>query len=84
MFVDYLRNERGATAVAPYSTRAKPGAPVATPVSWDEVDGLEAANMFSLGEAAARAQGPDPWPDYFKVTQSITKAMLSSVAGDKL
>jgi bifunctional non-homologous end joining protein LigD len=84
MFVDYLRNERGATAVSPYSTRAKPGAPVATPVSWDEVDGLEAANMFSLGEAAARAQGPDPWPDYFKVTQSITKAMLSSVAGDKL
>jgi bifunctional non-homologous end joining protein LigD len=84
MFVDYLRNERGATAVAPYSTRAKPGAPVATPVSWDEVDGLEAANMFSLGEAAARAEGPDPWPDYFKVTQSITKAMLSSVAGDKL
>jgi bifunctional non-homologous end joining protein LigD len=53
-------------------------------VSWDEVDGVEAANMFSLGEAAARAQGPDPWPDYFKVTQSITKAMLSSVAGDKL
>jgi bifunctional non-homologous end joining protein LigD len=84
MFVDYLRNERGATAVAPYSTRAKPGAPVATPVSWDEVDALEAANVFSLGEAAARAQGPDPWPEYFKVTQSITKAMLSSVAGDKL
>jgi bifunctional non-homologous end joining protein LigD len=84
MFVDYLRNERGSTAVCPYSTRAKPGCPVATPVSWDEVDGLEAANMFSLGEAAARAQGPDPWPDYFKVTQSITKAMLSSVAGDKL
>ena len=84
MFVDYLRNERGATAVSPYSTRAKPGCPVATPVSWDEVDGLEAANMFSLGEAAARAQGPDPWPEYFNVTQSITKAMLSSVAGDKL
>jgi bifunctional non-homologous end joining protein LigD len=84
MFVDYLRNERGSTAVSPYSTRAKPGCPVATPVSWDEVETLEAANAFSLGEAAARAQGPDPWPDYFKLTQSITKAMLSSVAGDKL
>jgi bifunctional non-homologous end joining protein LigD len=84
MFVDYLRNERGATAVAPYSTRAKPGAPVATPVSWDEVETLEAANVFSVGEAAARAQGPDPWPEYFTVTQSVTKAMLSSVAGDKL
>lgn len=84
MFVDYLRNERGATAVAPYSTRAKPGAPVATPVSWDEVEALEAANVFSLGEAAARAQGADPWPGYFDLTQSVTKAMLSSVAGDKL
>jgi bifunctional non-homologous end joining protein LigD len=76
IFVDYLRNERGATAVAPYSTRAKPGAPVATPLSWDEVETLEAANAFSLGEAAARAQGSDPWPDYFDLTQSITKAML--------
>jgi bifunctional non-homologous end joining protein LigD len=55
---------------------------VATPVSWDEVAGLEAASMFSLGETAARAQGPDPWPDYFKVSQAITKAMLRSIAGD--
>ena len=81
MFVDYLRNERGATAVSPYSTRAKPGCPVATPLRWDEIDGLEAANAFSLGEAAARAQGPDPWPDYFKLNQSITKAMMKAVAG---
>jgi bifunctional non-homologous end joining protein LigD len=84
MFVDYLRNERGATAVAPYSTRAKPGCPVATPVSWDEVETLGSADKFSIGDAAARAKGPDPWPGYFDLTQSITKAMLSSVAGDKL
>lgn len=80
MFVDYLRNERGATAVGPYSTRAKPGCPVATPVSWDEVETLEAANVFSLGEAAARAQGKDPWSGYFDVSQSLTKAMLKAVA----
>ena len=84
MFVDYLRNERGATAVCPYSTRAKPGCPVATPVSWAEVETLAASSMFSLGQAAARAQGQDPWPDYFELTQSITRAMLSSVAGDKM
>ncbi|MEO6013905.1 MAG: non-homologous end-joining DNA ligase [Devosia sp.] len=84
MFVDYLRNERGATAVAPFSTRAKPGCPVAVPVSWDEVGTLDRADAFSLGEAAARAQGPDPWLNYFTLTQSVTKAMLSSVAGDKL
>ncbi len=81
MFVDYLRNERGATAVCPYSTRAKPGCPVATPLAWDEIDALEAANLFSLGEAAARAKGKSPWPDYDKVSQSLTKAMLKAVAG---
>ncbi|OJX52540.1 DNA ligase D [Devosia sp. 66-22] len=80
MFVDYLRNERGATAVAPYSTRGKPGCPVATPVSWDEVQTLDAANVFSLGEAAARAQGKDPWSGYFDVGQSLTRAMLKAVA----
>jgi bifunctional non-homologous end joining protein LigD len=84
MFVDYLRNERGATAVAPFSTRAKPGAPCAVPLGWDELETIKAANVFSLAEAAARAQAPDPWKGYFDLTQSITKAMLSSVAGDKL
>ncbi|HZY67285.1 MAG TPA: DNA ligase D, partial [Devosia sp.] len=79
MFVDYLRNERGSTAVAPYSTRAKPGCPVATPINWDEVETMDAANSFSLGQAAARAQGPDPWTDYFTLTQSLTKMMLKAV-----
>ncbi len=80
MFIDYLRNERGATAVAPYSTRAKPGCPVATPLRWDEIDDLAGANVFSLSEAAARAAGPDPWPDYFTVSQAVTKAMMKAVA----
>ncbi len=84
MFVDYLRNERGATAVCPFSTRAKDHVSCAVPVSWDELQSLPAANAFSLEQAAARAQAPDPWPTYFKLTQSITKAMLSSVAGDKM
>ena len=84
MFVDYLRNERGATAVAPFSTRAKPGCPVAVPVSWDELGTIESASGFSLSEAIARANASDPWPNYFDLTQSVTKAMLSSVAGDKL
>ncbi|MBI4923200.1 MAG: hypothetical protein HY834_15775 [Devosia nanyangense] len=79
MFVDYLRNERGATAVCPFSTRARDGAPCAVPVSWDELKTLDHANGFSIGEAAARANAPDPWADYFKVKQSITKTMLKAV-----
>ncbi len=79
MFVDYLRNERGATAIAPFSTRSREGAPCAVPVSWDELATLDRANGFSLGAAAARAKAPDPWAGYFKQKQAITKAMLKAV-----
>lgn len=81
MFVDYLRNERGATAIAPFSTRARPGSPCAVPVSWDELATLGAANLFTIEAAADRARQPDPWPDYFALTQSITMGMVESVAG---
>lgn len=81
MFVDYLRNERGSTAIAPFSTRARPGSPCAVPVGWDELETLTAANRFRIEEAAAKAQQPDPWPEYFDLTQSITKGMVESVAG---
>jgi len=82
MFVDYLRNERGATAIAPFSTRSREGAPCAVPLSWEELPGLDRANGFSLPEAAARAKAPDPWPDYFKVKQAITAKMLKAVGAD--
>ena len=81
LFIDYLRNERGATAICPWSTRSREGAPCAVPVGWDEVETLKGANLFSIQQAAARARQPDPWPDYFKLSQSITKAMVSAVAG---
>jgi bifunctional non-homologous end joining protein LigD len=80
MFVDYLRNERGATAIAPFSTRSREGAPCAVPIAWDEVDTLQGANLFSLEAAAERARGPDPWPDYFKLRQSITKPMQAALS----
>ncbi len=53
IFIDYLRNHRGATAVAPYSARARAGAPVAAPVSWEELDKFDNAQPFSIGNAAA-------------------------------
>ena len=50
IFVDYLRNQRGATAVLPYSARARPGAPVAVPIAWGELNGFDSAHPFSIGD----------------------------------
>jgi bifunctional non-homologous end joining protein LigD len=83
MFVDYLRNERGSAAICPWSTRSREGAPGATPISWDELETLDRANGFSLVDAAARARGKkNPWPDYFKQKQTITKQMLKAVGAE--
>ena len=66
MFLDYLRNGQGATAICPWSTRARAGGPCAVPVSWDELPGLGGANVFDVFAAAARAQEPEPWEGYFE------------------
>lgn len=51
IFIDYLRNQRGATAVVPYSARARAGAPVAVPVAWGELDSFDNAHPFSIRDA---------------------------------
>lgn len=53
IFIDYLRNQRGSTAVVPYSARAREGAPVAVPIAWKELDGFENAHPFSISDAKA-------------------------------
>ena len=50
IFIDWLRNQRGSTAVMPYSARARPNAPVAAPIAWNELDKLEEANGFTIGD----------------------------------
>ncbi len=52
IFIDWLRNQRGSTAVSPYSARARAGAPVAVPISWDELDGMAHAHPFAIDDAA--------------------------------
>jgi bifunctional non-homologous end joining protein LigD len=52
IFVDYLRNQRGATAVMPYAVRARPEAPVAAPITWKEMETIDAPNHFHIGDAA--------------------------------
>jgi bifunctional non-homologous end joining protein LigD len=76
ILIDYLRNGRGATAVAPYSTRARPGAPVSMPLFWEELDEGIAPNYFTVINAPTRlAQlSSDPWADYRAAEAPIATA----------
>ncbi|WP_371262388.1 DNA ligase D [Sphingobium sp. YR768] len=53
IFIDWLRNQRGSTAILPYSARARPGAPVAVPIDWSELEGLKDAHPFSIDDGDA-------------------------------
>lgn len=78
IFVDYLRNDRGATAVAPYSTRAKPGGTVSVPISWDELTAKLHSDHFTIKTLPARLAKlkADPWEGITDVKQSLTASML--------
>jgi bifunctional non-homologous end joining protein LigD len=71
IYIDYLRNARGATSVAAYSTRARPGAPVSVPLSWKELTAMKSRPDFSTQDAIARTKQADPWAGMSKVRQSI-------------
>ena len=75
IFVDYLRNSREATAVAPYSTRARPGAPVSTPIDWSELGTLKSANQYTVLNLPARLGRlrKDPWANIGRLGQALPK-----------
>jgi bifunctional non-homologous end joining protein LigD len=75
IFVDYLRNSREATAIAPYSTRARPGATVAVPLSWDELGTQKAPNLFTVLNLSKRLakQRKDPWADMGRIRQALPR-----------
>jgi bifunctional non-homologous end joining protein LigD len=81
IYVDYLRNGKGATAVAAYSTRARPGAPLSVPLSWDELSNDLRSDHFTIQNIHERLGRlrKDPWKDYFTTRQKITRAMISSL-----
>src|SRR5690606_12345154 len=66
ILIDYLRNQRGQTAVAPYSTRARPGAAVSAPLGWDELEPGIGPTYFTIANMPARpaALAADPWEDF--------------------
>jgi bifunctional non-homologous end joining protein LigD len=70
IFIDWMRNGRGATSVAPYSLRARKGAKVSMPIEWDELNTV-APDGIDMKEALNRLNAPDPWKDFFKTEQEI-------------
>ncbi len=77
IFIDYLRNGPGATAVAAYSVRARAGAPVSTPLHWDELAGRMKPSSFHAGNVVRRLQGlhSDPWKAFRRTSQTLTAPM---------
>ena len=73
IFIDYLRNGRGATAVAPYSTRARSGAPVSTPLAWSELSASMRPDHFTVSNLPTRLAHlkSDPWADLPELDQGL-------------
>ncbi|WP_080421688.1 DNA ligase D [Burkholderia ubonensis] len=81
VFVDYLRNAKGATSVAAFSVRARPGMGVSMPVSWEEVPSLRSADQWTMQSAVERQcrLGGDVWVGYAAVHQRVTEEMLEAL-----
>ena len=79
ILVDVARNTYGQTIVAPYAVRALPGAPVAVPVTWDEVaDPSLSPRRFKLRELASRLEGGDPWADMQSAAAPLPAGLTES------
>jgi bifunctional non-homologous end joining protein LigD len=73
IFIDYLRNSREATAIAPYSTRARPGATVSVPLTWDELASQKVSNAFTVENLPKRLGRlrRDPWENIGRIKQAL-------------
>jgi bifunctional non-homologous end joining protein LigD len=81
IFIDYLRNGRGATAIGAYSPRARAGAPVATPLSWEEVERGVRPDIFTVATVPDRLRTShgDPWADMATLRQSISARVRNEI-----
>jgi bifunctional non-homologous end joining protein LigD len=87
VYVDYLRNTRGANAVGVYSTRARAGAPVSVPVEWGELDRLSGPTDYSVAEVPLRVLGfrsgrpTNPWAGYLELRQRVPATLTRTLTG---
>lgn len=70
IFIDWIRNGRGATSIAPYSIRAREGARVSMPIAWKELDTV-APDGVAMADALSRISGDDPWKDFLEIDQQL-------------
>ena len=70
IFIDWIRNGRGATSVSPYSIRAREGAKVSMPIAWDDLETV-APDGITMEDALQRIGGNDPWKDFFQNNQVL-------------
>jgi bifunctional non-homologous end joining protein LigD len=70
IFIDWIRNGRGATSIAPYSIRARKGARVSLPITWEELDTV-APDGINMADAFSRIEGDDPWKGFFQLNQRL-------------
>jgi bifunctional non-homologous end joining protein LigD len=70
IFIDWIRNSRGATSISPYSIRARKGAKVSMPIAWDELETV-APDGINMADALLRISGNDPWKDFFQNNQML-------------
>jgi bifunctional non-homologous end joining protein LigD len=79
IFIDYFRNDKSATAIAPYSPRARPGAPLAWPVSWKALPRVTSAHEITLANFRRRLAAADPWPGYDRTDQALEPSALKAL-----
>ncbi|HUF79911.1 MAG TPA: ATP-dependent DNA ligase, partial [Burkholderiales bacterium] len=82
IFIDYLRNAEGATAISAYSTRARARAPVAVPLAWKELGNQDVRlDHFHIGNVPARLKRlrAEPWAEFFRLRQPVTPGMMKKV-----
>ena len=85
IFIDYLRNGRGATTAAAFSARSRPGLGVSMPLAWDELEALKSASQWTITNALTRIQKQrsDPWETYRRTRQTIKRAAQSLAQAGK-